>query len=135
MKGCQILKKVSYLFLMTYVIFSKGKHVITSDIHFDRERGESDFQVNAMHFLETVKAMSINFLELCVKFKFVVFPKRQSPGSNGIGVSMILVSVSHISYQNVVTLVHCHVQCNLIPSAIPDLNHTFEIEGLYRCNF
>ena len=119
-KGCQILKKVSYLFLMTYVLFSRGKHVIISDNYFDMERVESDFQVNAMHFLETVKAMSINFLELWVKFKFVAFPKIQSPGSNGICVSMILDSVSHISYQNVVTLAHCHVQY-MVPSAIPHL--------------
>ena len=49
---------------MTYVIFSKGKQIIKSDIHFDMEREEFDFQVNGMHFLETVKAMSQNFLEL-----------------------------------------------------------------------
>lgn len=63
MKGCQIFKKVSYLFLMTYVVFPKGRQLIISDSNSDIHREESDFQVNGMHFLETVKAISMSLLE------------------------------------------------------------------------
>lgn len=76
--------RMFHIYFSLHVIFSKGRQVIISDSNFDIDREESDFQVNAMHFLETVKAKSTSFPELHPNFKFVAFPKRHSCGVRGI---------------------------------------------------
>ena len=94
--------------------------------------GESDFHVVAIHVLATPNATSINFILCLLRFLLTVvkLPKRQSSGSNGKGASIILASVSQMSYQNVLTLIHCHVQCRKEPTSVPHLKHKSEVSGL-----
>ena len=68
--------------------------------------GESDFHVVAIHVLATPNATSINLILCLLRFLLTVvkLPKRQSSGSNGKGASIILASVSQMSYQNCQTV-------------------------------
>lgn len=94
-------------------------------IHFNREREEPDFQVNVMHLLQTVDVVSTSFLELRGSFKIAVFPRRLE-----FWVWWNQRVPCSISGQDVVTLVRCHMQCSVRPSAIPPLKHASEMGGL-----
>ena len=131
-EGLPYFHKVVNFFLKSEVIFSIGIHFFISERRLVIGRGESDFHVNATHFLAVARAISVNLiLKLFLKFTFVKLPRRHISGSSGTGTSIIKSRVSQTSCQKACHLVHCQVECKKVPSVFPHLKHISDISRLY----